>query len=120
MEFKDNATGEMFDVIQDNDPDLPPGRLFGARLRYPGDPRAVSHPCLLEEEFGRRRTPAAADVESAEHEHDQAARAAPAKTTLTVPLEFKDEATGEMLDVIQDDDPGLPPEPDLQDSEDSS
>jgi hypothetical protein len=29
-----------------------------------------------------------------------------------MPREVKDEATGEVLDVIQDDDPDLPPEPD--------
>jgi hypothetical protein len=75
-------------------------RLWGTRPRYPWDPRAVSHPWLLEEEFGRRRTPAASGVERAEHEHDQAAREAPAKTTRTVPLGFKDDETGERFDVV--------------------
>jgi hypothetical protein len=31
-----------------------------------------------------------------------------------VPYEIKDKATGEVLDVVQDDDPDLPPEPDRQ------
>ncbi len=33
---------------------------------------------------------------------------------LTVPREIEDEATGEVLEVVQDDDPDLPPEPDPQ------
>ncbi len=49
-------------------------RLWGTRPRYPWDPRAVSHPWLLEEEFGRRRTPTANGVTRAEHEQGQAAR----------------------------------------------
>ncbi len=65
--------------------------------RHPWDPRAVSHPWLLEEEFGRRRTPTAGGVE---REQGQAAHERPAKTTRTVPLEFKDEATGEHFDVV--------------------
>jgi hypothetical protein len=57
-------------------------------------------PWLVEEEFGRQRTPMACGVE---REQGQA-------TARTVPLVFKDEATGEVLDVVQDDDPDLPPE----------
>ncbi len=34
-------------------------RLFGTRRRYPWDPRAVSDPWLVEEEFGHQRTPTA-------------------------------------------------------------
>ncbi len=37
-----------------------------------------------------------------------------------MPRKIKDEATGEGLEVVQDDDPDLPPEPDLQESEDLS
>ncbi len=66
-------------------------RLFGTRPRYPWDPRAVSDPWLVEEEFGRQRTPTATGVE---REQGHAARETPAKTTRTGPLEFKDEATG--------------------------
>ncbi len=40
------------------------------------------------------------------------ARGATVRHALAVPQEFKDEATGEMLDVIQDNDPDLPREPD--------
>ncbi len=43
-----------------------------------------------------------------------------ARPALTVPREIKDEATGEMLDVVQDNDPDLPPESDLQESEDTT
>ncbi len=64
-------------------------------------------PWLVEEEFGRQRTPTAT---AADRVQRQAARETPAKTTRTVPLEFKDNATGEMLDVVQDNDPDLPPE----------
>ncbi len=70
-------------------------RLWGTRPRYPWDPRAVSDPWLLEEEFGRH--PSANGVE---REQGQAARETPAKTTRTVPLEFKDTATGEHFDVV--------------------
>jgi hypothetical protein len=35
----------------------------------------------------------------------------------SVPREIIDEATGEMLDVVQDNDPGLPPEADPQEPE---
>ncbi len=51
----------------------------------------------MEEEFGRQRTPTTSGVE---YEQSQAARQTPAKTTRTVPLEFKDEATGEHFDVV--------------------
>jgi hypothetical protein len=37
-----------------------------------------------------------------------------------VPRQIEDEATGEMLDVIQDNDPDLPPEPDPQEPDDPS
>ncbi len=74
-------------------------RLWGTRPRYPWDPCAVSHPWLLEEEFGRQQTPAAADLAQA-----QAADETPAKTSGTVPLEFKDDETGEHFDVVQDGD----------------
>ncbi len=45
---------------------------------------------------------------------EQATRKTPAKTKRTVPLKFKDNETGEILDVIQDNDRGLPPEADPQ------
>ncbi len=59
----------------------------------------------MEEEFGRQRTPTVSGVERDEHEQGQAARETPAKATRMVPLEFMDDATGEVLDVIQDDEP---------------
>ncbi len=40
------------------------------------------------------------------------------RPALTVPREIIDEATGEILDVIQDNDPGLPSGPGLQEPED--
>ncbi len=42
------------------------------------------------------------------------------RPALTVPYEIKDEATGHRLDVIQDNDPGLPPEPNLQEPDDAT
>ncbi len=66
-------------------------------LRRPWDPRAVSDPWLLEEEFSRQRTLTASGVE---REQGHVARETPAKTTPTVPLEFKDNATGEHFDVV--------------------
>ncbi len=41
-------------------------------------------------------------------------RGATVRPTLTVPREIIDAATGEELDVVQDNDPDLPPESDLQ------
>ncbi len=70
------------------------------RLRYPWDPQAVSDPWLVEE-FGRQRNSTASGGEC---QQGQVAREAPAKTTRTVPLEFKDNETGEDFDVIGDDD----------------
>jgi hypothetical protein len=70
-------------------------RLFGTRLRYPWDPRAVSSPWLVEEEFPGPRPPTAADRAQAQAAHETPAKAAP-----TVPLEFRDEATGEHFDVV--------------------
>jgi hypothetical protein len=86
-------------------------RLWGTRPRYPWDPQAVSDPWLVEEEFRRQRTPAASGVECDDREQGQVAHETPAKTMRTVPLEFKDEATGEQFDVVQGDDPDLPAEP---------
>ncbi len=60
----------------------------------------MSDPWLVEEEFGRQRTPTASGVERDEHEQGQAAGETPAKTTRTVPLEFKDKETGEYFDVV--------------------
>ncbi len=51
----------------------------------------------MEEEFGRRWTPTANGVE---REQGHATRETPAKTAPTVPLEFKDTATGEHFDVV--------------------
>ncbi len=45
------------------------------------------------------------------------AAASAARPALTVPREIKDEATGEILDVIQDNDSDLPPESNLQEPE---
>jgi hypothetical protein len=58
----------------------------------------------VQEEFPGPPPPTAADRAQA-----QAAHAARAKTTRTVPLEFKDNETGEHFDVVQDDD--LVPDP---------
>ncbi len=95
-------------------------RLWGTRPSYPWDPQAVSDPWLVEEEFGRRRAPTANGVEHDKHEQGRAARETPAKITRTVPLVFKDTATGEHFDVVQDDDPNLPPESDLQEPDDAT
>jgi hypothetical protein len=61
-------------------------------IRHPWDPRAVSHPWLLEEQFGRRRTP----TPSGAYQHGHAAHETPAETTRTGPLEFKDNASTSM------------------------
>jgi hypothetical protein len=53
-------------------------------------------------------------------QHGLAAHEAPAKTTRTVPYEFKDDETGEVLDVIQDNNRDLPPESDLQEPSDAT
>jgi hypothetical protein len=67
------------------------------------------------EEFYRQRTPTASGVE---REQGQAARQTPAKSTGTVPLEFKDTATGEHFDIVQDDrSPCLSDEPGDETSE---
>ncbi len=55
----------------------------------------------MEEEFGRQRTPTAS---VADRVQGKAAHEAPAKTTRTVRLEFKDNATGEHFDVVEDGD----------------
>ncbi len=55
----------------------------------------------VEEEYRPLRPPTANGVE---REQGQAAHQTPAKTTRTVPLEFKDTATGEEFDVVQDGD----------------
>ncbi len=45
-------------------------------------------------------------------------RGASVRPALAVPREIIDEATGEMLDVVQNDDPDLPLEPDRQEPAD--
>ncbi len=82
MEFKDTATGEHFDVVQD-----------GALSPDPG------------EELG--------DEDDRARGVDEGGAGGPTvRPALTVPCEIMDDATGEVLDVVQDDDPDLPPEPD--------
>jgi hypothetical protein len=82
------------------------GRSPAPDDRLAADGGSLSAPTwLLEEEFGRRRTPTANGVE---REQGQAADETPPKTTRT-PLEFKDDETGEHFDVVQDGD--LSPDP---------
>ncbi len=79
MEFKDTATGEHFDVVQDGELSTDPGEELG-------------------DEDHRAR---GVDVGGA--------RGPTVRPALAVPSEIMDEATGEILEVIQDDGPDLPP-----------
>jgi hypothetical protein len=73
------------------------GQATGIRLAGATCPQAVSDPWLVQEEFGRHRTPTASAADRAQ---GQAARETPAKTRGTLPLEFKDTATGGHFDVV--------------------
>ncbi len=89
-QIHDQETGEDFDVVQDDD--LAPD---------------------AGEELG--------DEDDRTREVDEGgARGPTVRPAQAVPREIMDEATGEVLDVIQDDDPDLPAELDPQEPEDPS
>jgi hypothetical protein len=88
LEFKDNGTGEHFDVVQDDNLSPDPGEELGDE-----DDRARGV-----DEGG--------------------ARGATVRSAQAVPRAIMDEAIGEVLDVIQDNEPDLPPVSNLQEPED--
>ncbi len=90
-QIRDHETGEDFDVIGDDD--MPP---------FPSEEPAG--------EGGRGRERVSP---RAERDVQGGRRGATPRPALTVPYEIRDETTGEVLDVVQDNDPGLPPESDL-------
>ncbi len=80
LDFKDTATGEHFDVVQDEDLAPDPGEEPGDEAQHDRAERGVD---------------------------EGGARGPTVRPALTVPCEIMDEATGEVLDVVQDNDPDL-------------